>query len=368
MRLARLTIDNIRNISSAAIENDPSVNAFYGANGSGKTSLLEAVYFLGSARTFRSQSTDPLIRRDCEQATVFGLVTREDGSSSRLGVTRGRNGSREIHIDGESEARASELAKRLPTVVLGPETIELIVGSPGNRRRFLNWGVFHVEPSFGELWEHANRCLRQRNRLLRQEVRADDEQLATWTGELARLATELDQLRARYFERYKEVFEMVCRRLTGLPDVECQYYPGWDGSDTLASVLARQEDSDRRRGYTQRGHHRADIRVRVGGENVANVCSRGELKILAWAMVLGQGWLLTEDHGRHPVYLVDDVASELDREHRHAVCEWLARTNCQVFATAVDRDALVSSWGETPLKMFHVEQGQVVFEEMLNER
>lgn len=368
MRLTRLTIDNIRNISSTAIENDPKVNAFYGVNGSGKTSLLEAVYFLGSARTFRSQSTDPLIRRGSEQATVFGLVVQEGGGNTRLGVTRGRDGRREIHIDGEREARASALARRLPTVVLGPETIELLVGSPANRRRFLNWGVFHVEPSFGGLWEDANRCLRQRNRLLRQEARRDDDQLATWTGELARLATELDALRGRYFQRYKEVFEAVCSRLTGLPDVDCHYYPGWDDSETLASVLAQQEESDRRRGYTQRGHHRADIRVRVAGENVANVCSRGELKILAWAMVLGQGWMLTADHGRHPIYLVDDVASELDHEHRHAVCEWLAETGCQIFATAVDREALVDSWGETQLKMFHVEQGQVVFEEILNER
>ncbi|MEX2488139.1 MAG: DNA replication/repair protein RecF [Pseudomonadales bacterium] len=367
MRLSRLNIDNIRNISSAAIEIDPKVNGFYGANGSGKTSLLEAIYFLGSARTFRSHSTDPLIRRGAEEATVFGLVAHEEGGNTRLGVTRGRSGRREIHIDGQAEIRASALAKRLPTVVLGPETVELLIGSPGSRRRFLNWGVFHVEPSFGELWEHANRCLKQRNRLLRAESGPDPEQLATWTETLSSLATQVNELRATYFRRYKEVFEMACSRLTGLADVECSYYPGWDTSQSLATVLAEQSESDRKRGYTQRGHHRADIRVKVEGENVANVCSRGELKILAWAMVLGQGWLLSVDHSVHPVYLIDDVASELDQEHRHAVCGWLAETDCQIFATAVDRNALLDSWGETPVRLFHVEQGQVVLEETVNE-
>ncbi len=366
MTLARLNIANIRNISSATVETDATVNAFYGPNGSGKTSLLEAVYFLGSGRTFRSSSTEPLISRGSEDCTVFGLLRDREGRETRIGVSRQRRGGREIN--GELETRASELARRLPTLVLGPDTVQLLVGAPRLRRRFLNWGVFHVEPAFARTWEQANRCLRQRNRILREYTDGPREELATWTRELARAATELDRQRDRYFSRYKEVFEMACSRLTGIDDVECRYYRGWDATEELDAVLAGQQDGDVRRGYTQCGHHRADVRIRVAGANAAEVCSRGELKILAWAMVLGQGWLLSRDYERHPVYLVDDVASELDQAHRQAVCEWLTDTGRQVLSTGVDRQMLAESWRSTPLKLFHVERGQVVFEEMINER
>jgi len=195
---------------------------------------------------------------------------------------------------------------------------------------------------------------------------AGRDEMSVWSRDLIQRCNELDRFRRRYFERYKQVFELACGRLTGMDHIECQYYSGWDTDEDLEVVFANNLESDRRRGYTQRGFHRADIRIRMAGENVANVCSRGELKILAWAMVLGQGWMLTADYGRHPIYLVDDLASELDREHRRAVCDWLGETGCQVVVTGVDREALVESWQRSPVKMFHVEQGRVSFEERIN--
>lgn len=366
MTLSRLGISNIRNIKSATVELEGGLNLIIGANGSGKTSLLESIYFLGSGRTFRSNSLDPLISRGESQCTVFGVV--QDGASRRmnLGVQRGRDGSREIKLNGEKVDRASLLARSLPALVLSPNTVELLSGPPGNRRRFLNWGVFHVEHAFGEMWEQANRCLRQRNELLRRpSVRK--EELRVWNEQLAVLADRIHQQRLTYFERFRQAFEHVCADLTGLEGVTCSYQKGWEGDEGLLPVLERQLESDIQRGYTQAGFQRADIRLRVDGQLAASVCSRGELKILAWALVLGQGKIFGEGTGAQLVYLVDDLASELDEEHRRRACEFLSGTGNQVVVTAIERSQF-RCWDSEKPRVFHVEHGGFSMEERVNER
>lgn len=361
MSLGRLGITNIRNIARAELRFSPGINLFFGANGSGKTSLLEAIYFLGSGRTFRGQSADPLIRRETDTATVFGELTGHDGRQHRLGVQRGRDGSRAFRIDGESASRTSSLARLLPTLVLGPQTVELLTGSPQLRRRFLNWGVFHVEPQFVEVWEQYRRVLRQRNRLLKQG-NAPARDLRVWTESLSELATTVDEQRSRYFSAFQDEFARVCESIMGEKSVDSRYYRGWEQGRSMADILAAQEDTDRRRGFTQTGPHRADIRVRIAGHNAADTCSRGELKVLAWAMVLSQGRCFQQSAERTAslTYLVDDLAAELDGVYREGVSRMLAAPENQVFITGIEPSQLDIDWGQPnrqPPKLFHVEQG-----------
>ena len=366
MSLGRLGISNIRNIKSASLELVPGVNLILGPNGSGKTSLLEAVYFLGSARTFRSASVDPLITRGETECTVFGAVYDHHANRTNLGVKRDRTGGREIKVNGAQVHKASQLARKLPTLVLGPNTVELITGPPGSRRKFLNWGVFHVEPSFVDAWEQANRCLRQRNELLRTPGMTSGE-LRIWNARLDDVAERIHRLREQWFGSFQESFADVCGALTRLAGVTCTYYKGWDGEDGLAPVLERQASGDLQRGYTQSGHHRAELRLRVGNVAATSVCSRGELKILAWAMVLGQGRVYTQREDADPVYLVDDLASELDDEHQARVCDFLSASPGQVLATGVDESRLAGRWRERP-RVFHVERGSFSVEEIVDER
>ncbi|MDZ7686763.1 MAG: DNA replication/repair protein RecF [Gammaproteobacteria bacterium] len=328
--------------------------SFTGENGSGKTSLLEAVYFLGSGRTFRSQGADPLIRREADSCVAFGTVREENGREHRLGVQRGRNGSREIRIDGGSAQRTSDLARLLPTLVLGPHTVELVTGSPGVRRRFLNWGVFHVEPSFGELWEQYSRSLRQRNRLLKRS-HVSSAELRSWNDALDRLASQVDAQRQAYFEAFSGPFSRTADALMGENQLDSRYYRGWESGRSLGETLLEQEASDRHRGFTQAGPHRADLRIRIAGQNAANVCSRGELKVLAWTLVLAQGASF-RCRGSTLTYLVDDLASELDRRHRQRVCDLLDEGGNQVLVTGIERDQLELGWNAP--KLFHVEHGQ----------
>lgn len=367
MSLGRLGITNIRNIKTAALELDPGINLFLGANGSGKTSLLESVYFLGSGRTFRSNSVDPLITRGEQECTVFGGLIDANGHRSNIGVRRDREGGRDIRINGASVMRASALARRLPTLVLGPNTVELVNGPPGNRRRFLNWGVFHVEPSFSEDWDQANRCLRQRNELLRKPSTREQE-LEVWDEQLVGLAERIDAARSRWFEQFSQAFNEVCDALTGLDGVTCRYQRGWDATASLHQVLARQRQADLQRGYTQSGFQRADLQLRVNDAVATSTCSRGELKILAWAMVLAQGAVYRGVAASRLVYLVDDLASELDAGHRDRVCAFLADSGGQVLVTGIEGNQLQATWqGQVP-RVFHVEHGRFTLEETVDER
>ncbi|MEX2326339.1 MAG: DNA replication and repair protein RecF, partial [Pseudomonadales bacterium] len=212
-----------------------------------------------------------------------------------------------------------------------------------------------------------NRCLRQRNELLRQPGVSRHE-LAVWDSQLAELADTLHQQRANYFTSLASRFAEVSARLSGLAGVTCRYHKGWEGEEGLGPVLERQVDSDLQRGYTQSGPHRADIRLRLGKEGVATVCSRGELKILAWALVLSQGTVFMERTGANLVYLVDDLSSELDAGHREQVCEFLAAAGSQVLVTAIDREPFEKSWKTVQPRMFHVEHGGFSVEEAVNER
>ncbi len=354
MALGRLGVTNIRNIPHAELEFGSGANLFFGQNGSGKTSLLEAIYFLGSGRTFRSQSADPLIRHGEEKATVFGELREASGGMTRLGVQRSRDGTREIRINGETVPRTSELARLLPTLVLGPQTVDLILGSPQLRRRFLNWGVFHVEPSFSDVWEQYNRALRQRNHLLKNPA-APSRELAIWNDSLAELAARVDAQRRGYFSRFDAEFSSLSDTIMGEKSVNSRYYSGWEEGRDLSAVLHEQEDSDRRRGFTQSGPHRADIRIRIAGQNAANVLSRGELKVLAWTLVLAQGACFHSVSGLPLTWLVDDLASELDENHREEVSRLLEGPDNQVFVTGIERAQLEQGWRS--YKLFHVEHG-----------
>ncbi|XOV86212.1 MAG: DNA replication/repair protein RecF [Pseudomonadota bacterium] len=367
MTLCRLGISHIRNISNANVELSNGVNLFVGPNGSGKTSILESVYFLGSGRSFRNNSVEPLISRGEQACVVFGSIIGKQNQRVTLGVKRGRDGSREIRRNGEKVQRASLLARSLPTIVLGPDTIELLTGPPANRRQFLNWGVFHVEPSFAELWEQMTRCLRQRNELIRHPAMQRRE-LDGWNDQLVSLAEQIDQQRSRYFDHLSQAFGEIVTELAGLSGVSCTYYCGWDSTEGLARQLERQLEGDQQRGFTQAGPHRADIRLRIGRQAVATAGSRGELKILAWSLVLAQGRVFDSLNTGTLVYLVDDLAAELDQDHRRKVCALLENTGAQILVTGIDRSHIVDNWRDADIRVFHVEHGEFSEEERQDER
>lgn len=358
MTLSRLSVNSLRNIIHADIVLGPRVNLVVGANGSGKSSLLEAIYFLGSGRSFRTHRLGPVINKVSDGCTVFGIVEEGD-RVHRVGVYRGRDGSRDIKVNSEVVMRASDLARALPVLVLGPETVDVLLGPPALRRRFLNWGLFHVEPRFLQEWEVATRCLKQRNSLLRVR-NATDAEIRVWTDRLCEASLKLDIYRRSFFESFSLQFGVVCAVLSELKNVTCHYRRGWAQDSELEEVYEGQLESDKKRGFTASGVHKAELELLVDGVPAVTVCSRGELKILAWALYLTQGRISSSLGGVSSLlYLVDDLASELDVVHRAKVCGALIESRCQIIATGIEIEQLVDCWGGYPTKLFHVEHGDI---------
>ena len=357
MKLSRLHGENFRNLTNISVDLDSSINLFFGANGSGKTSLLEAVYVLSTGRSFRGVKVDPITQRGGDYYLVSGEVYSPKDGVLSLGIRRDTDGSRTMRVNGSAETRVSEFARHLPTLILGPDSVELLRGPPPDRRKFLNQGVFHVEPSFNHLWRQGVRALQQRNNLLRQE-RVVEEDIAPWTKQLVDLCEQIHEQRQCYFDRFLPVFTDTYRFLLNLEGVKCTYRKGWDASKTLDEVYQDQIESDCLRKYTQSGFQRADLRFTCDGVPVSQVCSRGELKLLAWSAILAQGKVLNE-FSAQPVYLVDDLIAELDVKHQQAVAKLLEEQGGQVLATGTDENLLKALWDNGYSKLFHVEHGSI---------
>ena len=354
MSLKRLVVKDFRKIIEADLELNPGLSLFYGDNGSGKTSLLESAYFLGSARSFKSGKPGTFIRHGSDGCMVRGEVCC-DGSLRHLGVCRDLKGQRDISLNGDRCFRASEIARVMPTLVLGPETIDILLGPPETRRRFMNWGVFHVEHTFPALWREANRCLKQRNNVLREGDHSAPP-LRAWSVQLADRANKIDAARAEYFASFKSKFYSICAQICDLENVEVEYYRGWPRDSDLLEIYDLNIRSDAKRGFTQNGFHRAELSVTVGNQPALSMCSRGELRAIAWSMILAQGGIKGD---QKKLYLVDDLSSELDNKYRKRIGGYLYQSGNQTLLTGLDKKTLLDCCDNGYAQLFHVKHGQI---------
>lgn len=355
MRLERLHLQGLRCISDLALELAPGFNVLTGANGAGKTSVLEAAFLLSHGRSFRSGAKDALTQRGASGLSVFSHVRHEDGIVHRLGLGR-ESGRWEARLDGE-DVPIGQLIRECAVVCFEPGSHALIAGAAEERRRFLDWGVFHVEHDFLITWRRYQRALKQRNSLLRSSL-APDEQLGPWEYELARNGVLIDQWRRAYLEALVIFLkEQAALLLPELGDIELRYRPGWPEEQDLADVLASQRSRDQGRGHTMSGAHRADWSLSFLRAPQREHLSRGQEKLAALICVLAQAQLDAKYRGEWPVVCLDDLASELDEPHQAAVVGSLQKTRAQVLISGTEVPRVLES--STPVKLFHVEQGQL---------
>lgn len=170
MSLTRLLIRDFRNIETADLALSPGFNFLVGANGSGKTSVLEAIYTLGHGRAFRSLQIGRVIRHEQEAFVLHGRLQGEERETA-IGLTKDKQGDSKVRIDGTDGHKVAELAHLMPMQLITPEGFTLLNGGPKYRRAFLDWGCFHNEPGFFTAWSNLKRLLKQRNAALRQVTR-----------------------------------------------------------------------------------------------------------------------------------------------------------------------------------------------------
>ncbi len=360
MQLTRLVVSGVRNLQPLELAPGPQLNFVVGANGAGKTSLLEAIHLLAYGRSFRGRVRDGLVRTGAEAAEVFAEWAEPGGVRRRAGL---RHTGQEWtgRLDGEAVRQLGDLCAALAAVSFEPGSHTLVTGSAEARRRYLDWGLFHVEHGEGRfhpLWRRYARALKQRNVLLKQ--RAPGHQLDAWDAELASAGEHLDQERRRYVERLQPRFAALSASLApGLGEAGLDYRPGWRRDQMpLADALLLARERDQVAGFTSVGPHRADWRVGHLLRPAQEALSRGQAKLTALACLLAQAEDFADVRGHWPVFLLDDLASELDRDHQRRLLERLRGSGAQVFVTGTDPipALLEADW---PVAMFHVEHGRL---------
>jgi DNA replication and repair protein RecF len=363
MALNTLSVTHIRNLQFVQLQDFGQFNVFYGRNGSGKTSLLESIHLLGMARSFRGTSVKPLITHGEQSCIVFGkfrAVMPTGVSEVGVGMQRSLSGDVQIKLAGEVVRKVATLAEKFPLQVITADSFDLLTGPPQGRRQYLDWGVFHVEHRFYAEWQCFQRCIKQRNKLLRHGKMADHE-LTVWTRDLASSGALINEYRQTYLELLTPRFKELMRSLApGLGELQLTFRQGWDRQLSFHEALEKGVSIDLEQGYTHCGPQRADIRVTHDGHLAADTLSRGQQKLVVCGLKLAQGQLMREIGRGNCTYLIDDLPSELDREHSRLVCELLASMDTQVFLTCVQRKDIADVWPESDrLMMFHVEHGTV---------
>jgi DNA replication and repair protein RecF len=351
MTLRRVQASNFRCLEFAELEFDPQFTLISGPNASGKTSLLEAIYVLGRGRSFRTRRLDKLIRSGAAQFTVFGEV---DFAQRRvaLGVEGSAEGMR-AKMAGERVASLAELAAVLPVQIIDPEVHRLIEEGPSQRRRFLDWGVFHVEHAFVRQWQNYQQVLRQRNSALKS--RQPRLVVSAWDGELLRLGGWIDAARSHYVSQLLVSAREIARGLLGM-ELDLSYRSGWARDMSFEAALKDSWVQDQESGSTLVGPQRAELAIRLDGVAVKDRISRGQQKLLAASLLMAQISLFPRDSDVCPTLLLDDPAAELDSERLHRLILEVSRRSVQLIVTSLSAQFDVLG---SPGRRYSLEGGRV---------
>ena len=358
MRVIRLTASGLRRFDAMAIEPAPGLNLITGDNGAGKTSLLEALHLMAYGRSFRGRVRDGLVRTGAEAVEVF--VEWQEGTEAR----HRRAGLRHTgqtwlgRLDGQNVSQLGELCAALAVVSFEPGSHALVTGGGEPRRRFVDWGLFHVEPGFLSLWRRYARALKQRNALLKSG--AGGPQLDAWDHELAEAGEPMTRHRRQYLEQLQARLLAVAGDLVpALGAGSIEFQSGWRSSElSLADALLVARDRDRSVGYTTVGPHRADWRIDYANHPQRETLSRGQAKLSALSALLAQAEDYAQRRGEWPIMALDDLASELDRNHQRRVLQRLLGSGAQVFVTGTEPPSALAELEVMP-SVFHVEHGRI---------
>ncbi|MBE6702468.1 MAG: DNA replication/repair protein RecF [Ruminococcaceae bacterium] len=365
MYCSGIALTDFRNIASAAVSFDQGVNVLYGNNAQGKTNLLEGIYFAAIGKSFRGQHAPEVIRFGAEYAALsldYTAGGREQNISMRLFPN---NRARAVEKNKVRISRMSELLGSFRAVLFCPEHLSLIKGGPAERRQFLDIAVSASEPVYLATLQRYGHILKQRNALIRkakEEPEMFESTVDLWSAQLAKEGAYIARSRQRYIKRAEKYVKECFAAMTGEKEAPTLFYHGPDksGSDyedvactekELYRLLSTAHEREIGAGSTLWGIHKDDIEVELNRHSARLFCSQGQQRSLALALKLAEGEICREDCGEYPVFLFDDVLSELDARRRAYLLEKMEGK--QVIMTACEQLAHFSG------KLFYVENGAV---------
>lgn len=360
--LLAVKVHQLRNLVDVDIEPGPRFNILYGDNGSGKTSFLEAIHYLGLGRSFRTRQHARVINHDTNECIIFAQVTQMGSNTTiPIGLQKVKQGNSQLKVSG-SPSTLNTVADLLPIQLIHPDGHKLIASGPKYRRQYLDWGVFHVEQSFFSYWQRAQRALKHRNALLKhQGIRYSE--LEVWDRELCNVSVAIHEARKRYIENLNPVVADIIQQMQLAFCVDISYQAGWDTQATLSDILQTDFRRDIRLGFTQHGAHKADLTLKVENKPAHDVLSQGQQKMLIYALTLAQSRLLTQLTKKSSIFLIDDLPAELDAHKRLKLTQLLSSDANQVFITGIERESLLPFIEMENSRVFHVEHGTITPEE-----
>jgi DNA replication and repair protein RecF len=357
MFLEKIQVEDFRNLKSASLDLHPEINLIYGDNGSGKTSLIESIHYLGFGRSFRTRKPKSVIRYEEVMFTVYGKLQQENGTIP-IGIQKYTDQRTKIRVNGEDVERMSDMVKLCPMQLYTPQSTELLTGSPSVRRSFLDWGLFHVEHPYLSDYTRFKRALSQRNALLKS-AQSGRIEYDFWTKEYVESGQLIDAHRRKHFEHVSEYIGRYLKQFLAIFDVDVQLYCGWDASQGLGESVESSLERDKKLGFTQSGPHKADIRFRSNKMPITEVLSRGQLRLASVALQLAQAHFLKDVAGISCLLLIDDLSAELDSKARSIFMQAVTNLGSQLVVSAIDKADFGEFYQYDNKKVFHVEQGEV---------
>ncbi len=359
MWLKQLTVENCRVIERAVLALSPRTNLLIGDNAAGKSSLLEALAILSRGRSFRSPRIQEVIRYGAETLTVAGKVDSSVVSAEYpIGISKTAQLTR-IRINHADISQQAELSSHLPLTVVHPDTLDILSGSPAQRRALLDWVAFYRSADFHQDWRSYQRVLKQRNVCLRDEQQRFA--LQHWTDKLAALQPTIHRARCDALDALNRVLDTLASLFThtGMPELKLQSgFPATvkpDDYESIRRFLQARQAHEIQHGLSLYGCHRGDLQVTLNGILAARYASRGQLKMLGVALLLAQSQAITTETSKRGIIAIDDLISELDMENQTLLYRVLEQTEQQLIVTGTQAPGGKHLMGAG--KMFHVKHG-----------
>lgn len=368
MKLKQIQLKNYRNYEQVEVECSEDVNIFIGPNAQGKTNLLESIYVLALTKSHRTHKDKELIQWDQNHTSLHGTLERKYGLC-KLDLFISQQGKK-ARLNGLEQKKLSGYIGALNVVMFAPEDLEIVKGSPGIRRRFMDMEIAQIYPSYMHELAQYQRILAQKNQQLKQyssSQSAVQSMIEIWNEQLAESGTKIMQKRQQFIYKLQQWAEQIHSGITNRKEkLKISYRPSFaiDSFDNEAMVfdqfmvkLSHMKEQEIRRGMTLIGPHRDDMEFFINEKEVQTFGSQGQQRTTALSVKLAEIELICQEVGEYPILLLDDVLSELD-QHRQTQLIETFQNKVQTFITTTGIES-VNLHKLKGAKLFEVEEGQI---------
>ena len=345
MKLNTIKLINFRNYTKQNLEFSPHLNFIIGANGSGKTNIIEAIYMLGVTKTYKSIKEDHLVNRAKDHFLIKGEVKISDNVGLSLYYDKA---NKLAMIDEQKVPKLSDYIGNLKVVLFSPEDLNLIKGNPGTRRKFINLEIGQLDQNYLKLVHEYNGVLKNRNEYLKMAAnknQVDGLYIETINEQLAELGSKIYKQRFEFVDKINQELDNIFKSFHGNGELVMKYETNigitdaLNSKETLLEKLNNSLQQDIFKASTSHGPHRDDFSLYLDDENIKNDASQGQIRLAILGLKCAETLLIKEVTGEYPIILLDDLFSELDKEKVKNILKFINK-EMQIIITTTDLDEI----------------------------